>query len=367
MKTRIAVRSVITVFISIILANSAAYAQEAVPAQVNQVLSESLSISDSVAVSLSKVNRTISDSLSVGDSTAPSKATALKRQADDRLGVRDVTTKRLHAFRFAFEELSIRDPMSAKGPSVISISDPIKVSDSIDLSGALTPRGEPIITMQSARTITFSPDGDGIGDAATIEFDSTARGTYILEIRDSRDDAVVSIEGAMVSGRNSVTWDGNGSSGDAAFAGTYVYYVSARSEGGVRDPPSNGDGTLVIAGPASSPPDMQINYAAIIAAVAVAAGGAGFMIFWRRRKELILYLPVAASEVIGEIKQKYPGATVEDFVEQEPDGSKLYKGVKIENPEEDDESWLNEVINKAKELAGVDSVNVSYKGKVQAV
>lgn len=367
MKTSIAVRSFIVVFLSSILATSAAYAQVDVPQQVNAALSDSLSVSDAVTASLSKVSRSISDSLSVGDSTAPSKATAIKRQADDRLGVTDSTTKGFHAFRFAFEELSIQDPMSVKGPSAISISDPIQVSDSIDLSGALTPRGEPIVTIQSARTITFSPDGDGINDTAVIEFDSTARGTYVLEIRDSQDDIVASFEGAMVSGRNSVTWDGNDSSGDAVSAGTYTYYVSARSEGGVRDPPSDGDGTLVIAGPASSPASTQINYAAIIAAVAVAAGGAGFMIFWRRRKELILYLPAAASEVIGEIKQKYPGATVEDFVEQEPDGSKLYKGVKIENPEEDDESWLNEVINKAKELAGVDSVNVSYKGKVQTV
>jgi hypothetical protein len=257
--------------------------------------------------------------------------------------------------------------MSVKGPSAISISEPIGVSDSIELSGALTPRGEPIITMQSIPAITFSPDGNGINDTAVIEFDSTARGTYVLEIRDAQDETAATIEGAMVSGRNSVTWDGNDSSGDPVSAGTYTYYISAGARGGVRDPPREGDGTLVIAGPASSQPGTPLNYVAIVAAVAVAAGGAGFMIFWRRRKELVLYLPAAASEVIGEIKQKYPGATVEDFVEQEQDGSKLYKGVKIENPEEDDESWLNEVISKAKELAGVDSVNVSYKGKLQAV
>lgn len=357
------------VFLSSILATSAAYGQLGIPLQVNAALNDSLSVSDAVTASLSKVSRSISDSLAVGDSTAHSKTIAIKRQLDDRLGVRDETTKRYHAFRFAFEDLSIRDPMSVKGPSAISvsISDPLHVSDLTDLSGALMPRGEPIVTVQTTRTITFSPDGDGIDDTAVIEFDSTARGTYVLEIRDSQDDMVTSTEGAMVSGRNSVTWDGSDSSGDPVSAGTYAYYISARSEGGVRDPPREGDGTLVIAGPASSPPGTPLNYVAIVAAVAVAAGGAGFMIFWRRRKELVLYLPAAASEVIGEIKQKYPGATVEDFVEQEPDGSKLYKGVKIENPEEDDESWLNEVINKAKELAGVDSVNVSYKGKVQAV
>jgi hypothetical protein len=78
-------------------------------------------------------------------------------------------------------------------------------------------------------------------------------------------------------------------------------------------------------------------------------------------------LPVAASDVIGEIQQKYPSATVEDFIEPGEGGSKLYKGVKIENPGEEDENWFTEVINKAKRLAGVDSVNVSYRGKVRAV
>lgn len=366
MKTSTAVKGIIVIFLSSILATSAAHAQGA-PPQVNVALSDSLSVSDAVTVSLSKVSRSISDSLSVGDSTALNKATAIKRQPDDTLSVKDATTKRYHAFRFAFEDLSIQDPMSVKGPSAISISEPIQVSDSIELSGALAPRAEPIITVQSVPAITFSPDGDGIDDVAVMEFDSTARGTYVLEIRDAQDETVASIEGAMVSGRNSVTWDGNDSSGESVSAGTYTYYISARNDGGVRDPPRNGDGTLVVAGPASSQTGIQLNYAAIVAAVAVAGGGAGFMIFWRRRKELVLYLPAAASEVIGEIKQKYPGATVEDFVEQEQDGSKLYKGVKIENPEEDDESWLNEVINKAKELAGVDSLNVSYKGKVRAV
>jgi hypothetical protein len=77
MKTSIAVKGVIVVFLSSILATSAAHAQGA-PQQVNVALSDSLSVSDAVTVSLGKVSRSVSDSLSVGDSTTPSKATAIE-------------------------------------------------------------------------------------------------------------------------------------------------------------------------------------------------------------------------------------------------------------------------------------------------
>jgi len=37
----------------------------------------------------------------------------------------------------------------------------------------------------------------------------------------------------------------------------------------------------------------------------------------------------------------------------------LDEDIKIENPGKEDENWFAEVLNKAKKLAGVDSVNVN--------
>ncbi|MEM2139730.1 MAG: FlgD immunoglobulin-like domain containing protein [Nitrososphaera sp.] len=375
MKTDTAAKSAIVVFLALLLAGNVAYAQGGppdveLPKQLTVALSDGFSVSDILTATIPMITRSITDTLSIDDSTQPNKASAIKMLTESKVTIKTDVKKKLNAFRFVFENLDVSDPVSVKGPSAISISNPIGITDSIELSGALAPRAQPVISLQPGPATVLSPDGDGVDDTVEISFDSTARGTYVFEIKDAQGNMASSIEGAMVAGRNSVTWDGKDSSGSAVSPGTYTYFISARSEGGLRAPPAEGDGIIVVQGPSTVPnllPDFELNYVTIIAAVAVAAGGTALLLFMRRRKELVLYLPAAASEVIGDIKEKYPSATVEDFIEQVEGGSKLYKGVKIENPGKDDENWFTEVINKAKKLAGVDSVNVSYKGKVRAV
>lgn len=373
MNAGIASKGALAVFLSFLLAASVAHAQggppgDVIPKQLVVALSDGFSLTDVVAVSYGMVTRSIADSLSVDDKTSTKSVTAFKILEADKVTLKDSAKKRLHAFRFAFDNLSVGDPLVAKGPSAIAISNPIGITDEITLSGALAPRSAPIVSLQPGPPAVFSPDGDGTNDLVEIAFDSTARGTYVFQIRDAQGGVASSLTGAMNAGRNAVTWDGTDASGNTVPAGTYTYYISARSEGGVREPPSEGDGIIVVESPSALPAFLpELNYTTLILAVAVAAGGTGLLLFLRRRKELVLYLPVAASDVIGEIKQKYPSATIEDFIEPVDGGSKLYKGVKIENPGKEDENWFADVIKKAKRLAGVDSVNVSYGGKVRAI
>lgn len=376
MKVDIASKSVIAVFLSLMLAGGVAHAQGGsppdvpIPKQLNIALDDGFSISDILAGTIPMVTRSITDALSIDDSADHTKVSSAKKQVEDNVALKLDVKKNLHAFRFIFEDFNVSDPVSVKGPSAISISNPIGITDSIELSGALAPRAQPVISLQPGPATVFSPDGDGVDDTVEISFDSTATGTYAFDIKDGQGNLASSIEGAMIAGRNSVTWDGKDSSGNVVSPGTYTYFISARTEGGTRAPPAEGDGIIVVQEPSTVPrllPNIGLNYVTMIAAVAVAAGGVTLLLFLRRKKELVLYLPAAASEVIEEIRQKYPSATVEDFIEQSEGGSNLYKGVKIENPGKEDEGWFTEVINKAKKLAGVDSVNVSYKGKVRSI
>ncbi len=371
MRTHIISKGVIAVLLSFLLAASVARAQGGpgppggvIPNLV--VISDGLSVSDVVFVSLGAATRSITESLSISDSVSSQSVVPFKKQAADKVTVKETVKKGFHAFRFAFDSLSVSDPLAAKGPSAISLSNPIKIADEIAVSGVIGPRSAPVVSLQPGPPAVLSPDGDGMGDTVEIAFDSTVGGTYVFQIRNEQGDVASLLAGPMNAGRNSVIWDGKDESGNVVPPGTYTYYISARSEGGVREPPREGDGIIVVQPTSAIPAFLpELNYVTLIAAVA--AGGTGLLLYLRRRKELVLYLPAAASDVIGEIKQKYPSATVEDFVEQADDGSKLYKGVKIEKPDEQDEGWFSEVINKAKRLAGVDSVNVSYRGKVRAV
>ena len=373
MKAGIVTNGALAVFLSFLLAGSVAYAQGGPPApqppqQLVITLSDSLSISEVLISSFPKVTMSITDALSIDDSTDSSKVKAVREGATDRLAVRERVTQDLHAYRFITERLPIGDPLSVEGAATVTISNPLRVSDEIRVGGALEPRSSPIITLQPGPLAVISPDGDGVDDTLQIAFDSTVGGTYEFEIRNTQGQEVSSLAGGLSAGRNAVKWDGTDSSGNVVSPGTYTYYISARNEGGVRTAPSEGDGIIVVEGPSTFPiPLPELDYTTVIAAVAVAAGGTGLLLYLRRRKELVLYLPAAASEVIDDIKEKYPAATVEDFIEPVEGGTKLYKGVKIENPGTDDENWFTELINKVKQLAGVDSVNISYLGKVRSI
>jgi len=367
----IVAKGALAVFLSFLLAGSVAYAQggpPALPQQLVITLSDGLAISEVLRSSLPHVTMSITDALSIDDSADTSKLAAIKKEVTNNLTVREKVTQDLHAYRFITERLPISDPLVVEGPATVTISNPLRISDEIRVGGALEPRSSPIITLQPGPPAVISPDGNGVDDTLQIAFDSTVGGTYEFKIRDSQGQVASSLTGALSAGRNTVAWDGTDSSGNVVSPGTYTYYISARNEGGVRAAPPEGDGIIVVEGPSTFPiPLPELNLTAVIAAVAVAAGGTGLLLYLRRRKELVLYLPAAASEVIDDIKEKYPAATVEDFIEPVEGGTKMFKGVKIENPGKEDENWFSELINKVKKLAGVDSVNISYGGKVRAI
>jgi hypothetical protein len=206
-------------------------------------------------------------------------------------------------------------------------------------------------------------------ETAPITFHSTTIGTYEITIQNADGEAVRSLEGELNLGTNSAIWDGRDSSDAKAPPGRYIYYIAAESEGGSRDPPQDGDGVIRVAGsPAIGPvggPQLDPTFLVIVAVV-VAAAGAGLLIFFMRRpRSLVMYLPAAASEVIDDMRQRYPDLIVEDYVD--PSDPALLKGVTIKKPKDSDEQWLTDMAEKAKSLAGVDSVNISYRGKQQTL
>jgi hypothetical protein len=99
----------------------------------------------------------------------------------------------------------------------------------------------------------------------------------------------------------------------------------------------------------------------------VAAAGAASYFFLRRKKPLTFYLPAEASAVVDDIQERYPDASVEDYLESTDSGTRRFKGVTIRDPRDADDEWLAAVADKAKKLAGVDSVNVNFRGKTVAL
>jgi hypothetical protein len=276
---------------------------------------------------------------------------------------------RANVARFLIESLEVNDvsgnDVSDNADSMrATVESQLRVQDNIAVSGLVVPPSAPIISLTSPPLVELSGD-----ETAQITFHSTTTGTYEITIRNADGEAVRSLEGEMDLGSNSATWDGGDSSDAKAPPGRYVYYIAAEGEGGSRDPPQDGDGVIRVAGsPAiGSVGGPQLDPAfLIIVAVAVAAAGAGLLLFFiRRPRSLVMYLPAAASEVIDDMRQRYPNLIVEDYVD--PADSSLLKGVTIKNPKASDEQWLTDMAEKAKSLAGVDSVNISYRGKQQTL
>ena len=238
----------------------------------------------------------------------------------------------------------------------------LRILDNIAVSGLVVPPSAPIISITSPPLIELSQDG-----IAEITFHSTSTGTYDVEILDKDGKTVRSLEGEMNLGANSVSWDGRGSSDALSPAGRYIYYISVAGAGGSREPPRDGDGVIVMAGSqgAGQLPGPQLDPTYLIIVAIIGAAGAGLFLFLRRQRSLVMYLPASASEVIDDMREKYPNLVVEDYVD--PNDPTLFKGVTIKNPEGTDEQWLTEMAEKAKNIAGVDSVNINYRGKQQTL
>lgn len=243
----------------------------------------------------------------------------------------------------------------------VSLGSSLRVVDNIAISGVVVPPAPPEISITSGELEVLP------GSPAEITFHSTTAGSYRLEVKDGSGTPVSSLTGSMRAGANSVEWDGTNSSGRPVPGGTYSYYITAKGTGGTRQAPPQGDGTIVVATdlaqPGSTLPAVDPVYLAVLAAVIAAGAGSALMLMFRRKKRLILYLPAAASEVVDDIRRKFPDAVVEDYVDPGRPGQ--YKGVIIRNPEGADEGWLADVADKAKSLSGADSVSMFYRGKQQ--
>lgn len=238
----------------------------------------------------------------------------------------------------------------------------MRVLDNIAVSGLVVPPSAPKISITSAPILQVTPDQD-----AVITFHSTTAGTYSIAIKDDTGKVVQTLNSKMNLGANSASWDGKDSSGKASPSGDYSFYITAQSPGGIRQPPAEGDGSIVVVGSPQAPGSFpfaiprDMSYLIILPIVAAAAAASFF--FLRRKKPLTFYLPEEASAVIDDIQEVYPDAAVEEYVESTEGGMRRFKGVTIRDPKDADDAWLTAVAEKAKRLAGVDSVNVNFRGK----
>jgi hypothetical protein len=254
------------------------------------------------------------------------------------------------------------DQLAAKSKLGVSAMGEVRVFDNIAVSGFKVPPSVPVISVTSAPILQASAN-----QPAEITFHSTSAGTYSIEIK-SEGRTVQTLEGSLELGANSKTWNGRDWKGVTVPAGDYSYYITAMGSGGVRSPPAEGDGAIVFIGAATSPQMVPIvldpDYMLVLPVVA-AAGAAAFF-FLRRRAALRLYLPIEASSVIDDVIERYPSATIEDYAEHDEGGMRRYRGVTIRNADPDDE-WIEQIVEKTKEVAGVNSVSVNYRGKMHTL
>jgi hypothetical protein len=165
----------------------------------------------------------------------------------------------------------------------------------------------------------------------------------------------------MQAGANSVVWEAKYASGAPLPDDRYVYYITAQSEGGVRQPPAAGDGAIMVVTPLSIPASMDVSLLLMIAGSAAAAGAAA-LFFARRRRSVTIFVPVEAEAVVSDIKERHPDATVANYIDSKTDGVRRYIGVTL--PKGADDEWLVQIADRAKEMAAVDSVSLRYRGKM---
>ncbi|UVS69396.1 FlgD immunoglobulin-like domain containing protein [Nitrososphaera viennensis] len=343
-------------------------------------LSEMLVTADAASKGFS-MKKSVSDNVSVKDATSKSVEKPIRKSIVTKVTIKDSIRKTLvhdiHVSRSMFEQFSLKD--TVKGPSVAAIAESLRVRERPLLSGAVLPPAPPHLSVLGGGEggqKTFHSDRD---DSVAIAFHSSSAGTYRVDIENAAGDTVATLTGAMVAGENQVKWTGVDLEGKAAPSGTYTYYITAKNGSGTRSAPSGGDGKIVVAadGDGSGVPifpgrqDLQIPFMELlpIALPVAAAGGvaAAFLISKMRKKKLVLYLPPDAAPVIDDIRQKYPGATVEDYMSPSEQSPSRYMGVVIADSKESNDEWISGIIAKAKQLAGVDSINLSYRGKMRSV
>lgn len=311
------------------------------PSAQQQAVSDSLGVQEGLAKSAASA-RQAGDSLAIGESAAP-KSTA-------------------HAARDLADSVTAGESVGravAKSEIPVSAGSELRVSDNIAISGTAVPPMAPKISITSPPLLQVSE-----GQDAEMTFHSTAAGTWTTEIREDGGRVLQTLKGDMSLGANAAAWDGTGPDGSYAPNGQYSYFISAAGPGGTREPPAQGDGAIAVALPGQAAAGQDMN---VLLVIPVAAAGAiAFLLLRRRQKPLIFYLPAEAAGVIDDLRERYPDATVEEYVEMTGEGRmQRYKGVTIRRPGGTiDREWIRAEAEKAKEAAEMDSIAVNYRGKL---
>ena len=314
---------------------------ERIPIVEQRAVSDSLALGDTSAKTSANSFRPVHDSIAAGESIASQSAIRLTRDISESLALADL------------------NKMTADlGPSGVSVDSELRLLDHIATSGLVVTPTAPVISVISPPVLHVLDNQD-----ADIMFHSTVAGTYSVEIRGPEGAPVNTLEGDMVLGTNSVSWDGR-QSGSMVPAGNYEYYITAKGSGGVRSPPADGDGSIVVTGLGQTATFPSLQDIVLMVAIPVAAVATMVsLLLLRRKKSLTFYLPLEAVEVVDDIRGKYPDAKLEDYIQPAEEGMQRYTGVTIQNPKDVDDGWLASIAEKVKDVSGVESVNVSFRGK----
>ncbi|MGI0019759.1 MAG: FlgD immunoglobulin-like domain containing protein [Nitrososphaera sp.] len=313
---------------------------ERVPLKEQRAVPDSLTVNDAFGKTSANVARPVHDSIATGESIASQSAIRLTRSISESLILDDSSGMNAH-------DVS----------SDLSVDSELRLLDNIATSGLVVTLVPPRISMTSPPVLHVLGDQD-----ADIMFHSTVAGMYSIDIRDAEGVSVNTLEGNMLLGANSVSWDGKGS-GSMVPAGDYMFYVTAKSPGGVRNPPAEGDGQIIVAGLVGTTTAFRpLQDMAHLLAIPVVAAAVTFFIL-RRKKSLTFYLPPEAAEVVDDIRGKYPDAKLEEYIQPAEEGMQRYTGVTIQNPKDVDDGWLASIAKKVKDISGAESVNVSFGGK----
>jgi hypothetical protein len=317
------------------------------PLEEQRIVPDSLAVNDAFGKTSTNAARPVLDSIKTGELITPQSAIRLTRSVSESLILDDSNAMVAH-----------------DASSDASVGSELRLLDNIATTGLVVTPEPPRISVTSPPVLHALDNQD-----ADITFHSTVAGTYSIDIRNAESVSVYTLEGSMLLGANSVSWDGK-ESGSMVPAGNYIFYITAKSAGGVRNAPAEGDGSIIVAGPpgaTSGFPALQ-DMALLFAIPVVAAAAIAVLYFiLRRKKSLTFYLPPEAVQVVDDIRGKYPDAKLEEYIQPAEEGMQRYTGVTIQNPQDVDDSWMASIAEKVKDISGAESVNVSFRGKTHVL
>ena len=201
---------------------------------------------------------------------------------------------------------------------------------------------EPIITVTSSRVMHIAGDQE-----AEITFESNVDGRYSILVQSDGGESVQTLAGQLFEGANSVLWNGKDAADESVPSGEYRYFILAEGAGGLRQPPSAGDGIIVV----QASPAVPISTTAIVVlAIVLAAIAAGVAILlFRRRGSITMFVPARAADFVDDVRRRYPKAMVANHAESNDDMDESYFEITV--PKGADMDWLVEIAEQAKAMA----------------